>query len=96
MIATQMVDEVRRLLREGGLSQRRIAVKLGISRGTVNAIALGRRPDYPSHGRTDEPGFTPPMGLPVRCPTCGGKVQMPCLLCYVRRIKERGTTSACG
>ena len=39
MIATTVVDEVRRLLREGRLSQRSIALRIGVSRGTVNAIA---------------------------------------------------------
>ena len=43
MIATSVVDEIRRLLQEGCLSQRKIAAQIGVSRGTVNAIALGRR-----------------------------------------------------
>jgi transcriptional regulator with XRE-family HTH domain len=42
MIATTVVDEIRRLLRQGRLSQRKIASRIGVSRGTVNAIALGK------------------------------------------------------
>ncbi len=43
MITATVVDEIRRMLREGRLSQRKIAVRIGVSRGTVNAIALGKR-----------------------------------------------------
>ncbi|NLF06403.1 MAG: winged helix-turn-helix domain-containing protein, partial [Pirellulaceae bacterium] len=39
MISTDLIDEVRRLLREGRLSQRKIAERTGVSRGTVNAVA---------------------------------------------------------
>lgn len=87
MIAAAVVDQVRRLLSDGKLSQRKIAGALGISRGTVNAIALGRRTERLPK-RCDE-GFTPPTGRQVRCGECGGMVQMPCLACYLR---QRGTT----
>ena len=86
MIATSVVDEIRRLLREGRLSQRSIARQIGVSRGTVNAIALGKCTHDRVRRQRDEDGFIPPAGLPVRCPGCGGKVQMPCLLCYIRTI----------
>jgi transcriptional regulator with XRE-family HTH domain len=89
MIATTVVDEIRRLLRQGGLSQRKIASQIGVSRGTVNAIALEKRPDSSAPWRHEHDGFVPPTGLPVRCPGCGGKVQMPCLLCYMRARKPR-------
>ncbi len=89
MIATAVVDEIQRLLRQGELSQRRIASRIGVSRGTVNAIALGRRTDRPAGPRREESGFIAPSGLPVRCPGCGGKVQMPCLLCYLRARAPR-------
>ena len=88
MIATTVVDEIRRMLGEGRLSQRTIARQIGVSRGTVNAIALGKRAHDPARRRRDEKGFTPPAGLPVRCPGCGGRVQMPCLLCYIRARKR--------
>ena len=92
MIAAPVTEEIRRLLAEGRLSQRKIAQRLGVSRGTVNAIAHGKRPDYaplrpPAH---DDDGFITPQGLFQRCPRCGGKVQMPCLACYVREAMRRG------
>ena len=91
MIASAVVSEIRDLLAEGALSQRRIAQRLGVSRGTVNAIARGRRPDYDSRRRGPAAdGFMAPGGLPQRCPGCGGMVQMPCLLCHVRAVKRRG------
>ena len=89
MIATALVEEVRRMLREGRISQRKIARRLGVSRGTVNAIARGRRRDDSAGGRgREEADFTPPTGLPRRCPGCGGLAQMPCLACYIRAKKE--------
>jgi hypothetical protein len=84
MIATTVVDEIRRLLLQGGLSQRKIASQLGVSRGTVNAIALGKRSDFSAPRRRENEGFVPPAGLHVRCNGCGCKVQMPCLACYIR------------
>ena len=92
MIATALVEEIRRLLREGGVSQREIARRLGVSRGTVNAIACGKRHDNPvGNRRHEEDDFTPPTGLPRRCPGCGGLTQMPCLACYIRARKEART-----
>ncbi len=93
MIATTIVDEIRRMLREEGLSQRKIASRTGVSRGTVNAIAQGKRlcpVRRPVEGE-DESGFIVPQGLPVRCPGCGGLVQMPCLLCHLRNLRSSRT-----
>jgi len=90
MIAPEVVEKIRRMLRQGTLSQRGIARRLGVSRGTVNAIALGRRPDYEAlrHCRgADE--IPAPGGPPVRCPGCGAMVLMPCVACGVRAIQDR-------
>ena len=89
MIAQAVVEEIRHLLDEGAISQRKIARRLGVSRGTVNAIAQGKRPD--GMGRRDEAeDFLAPVGLPRRCPGCGGMVLMPCLLCHVRAMRHKG------
>lgn len=89
MISSGTVDQIKRLLEEGDLSQREIARQVGVSRGTVNAIARGNRPDYEARGREREDDVVAPGGPPVRCPTCGGMVQMPCLACRVRAVRER-------
>ena len=93
MIATTIVTEVRRMLREGRLSQRQIALRVGVSRGTVNAIALERRRHGSARDGRPDDGFIPPRGKPMRCPNCGGLAQMPCLLCYLRakRRTQRAT-----
>lgn len=87
MIATTVVEEIKRLLSAGHLSQRTIAQQLGVSRGTVNAIAQGKRLD-PAPDRDPDAGFAAPDGPLTRCPGCGGLVLMPCLLCRVRAKQE--------
>ena len=89
MIGETVVAEIRQLLHEGKLSQRTIARQAGVSRGTVNAIALGKRPE-PVVRRRPESDFVPPSGSVRRCGGCGAKVQMPCLLCYVRSRSRDG------
>jgi len=84
MIAPALVMEVRRLLGERKLSQRAIAKATGVSRGTVSAIASGKRPDYRPAIRDNELHFDDPIGPPEKCPTCGGMVYMPCRLCQIR------------
>jgi transcriptional regulator with XRE-family HTH domain len=89
MIATSVVEQIRRLLASGDLSQRAIARQLGVSRGTVNAIALGKRPEARRQAERGADGFDPPVGPLRRCPDCGGLVLMPCLACRVRQIQEQ-------
>ena len=81
MLTLKVVLEVRRLLDEENSSHREIARRLGISRGTVAAIAHGRRG---VHGREEPPADVKESAPPARCPTCGGMVRMPCLVCYLR------------
>lgn len=88
MLAPERVAEVKRLLAEGSLSQRRIAKQTGVSRATVGAIASGKRPDY-SIRRPEETDPLTPTGPPSRCKGCGGMVYLPCRVCYVRRLKAR-------
>ncbi len=85
MIAPKIIAEVRRLLAEGLLSQRRIAKAAGVSRGTVGAIASGKRPDYQMSQQPWDDLWEEPTGPPERCPSCGGMVYMPCRLCRVRQ-----------
>ena len=84
MIATSIVQEIRRLLVEEQWSQRKVSRITGISRGTVGRIANGQRPDYLENRRNREEEWPEISGPPERCPTCGGRVYMPCRLCSVR------------
>ena len=86
MIAPSVVHEIKRLLAEGKYSQRRIARLIGVSRGTVGAIASGKRRDYERSPRDGETGLERPVGPPQRCPGCGGLVYLPCRLCRVRKL----------
>jgi hypothetical protein len=86
MLATAVIEKIEDLLVSGGLSQRQIAEHLGVSRGTVNAIALGKRR---CQAKPQAEDFRFPSGPPQRCPGCGGMAQMPCLLCRVRAIRQR-------
>jgi hypothetical protein len=82
MLAAGVVEQIQHLLGEGVLSQRKIAQRLGVSRGSVTAVASGRRRPHVANPIAE--GFVFPSGLPRRCPGCGGMVQMPCLLCRLR------------
>ncbi|TWU22688.1 hypothetical protein [Bythopirellula polymerisocia] len=88
MLALETVMEVRRLLVEGHLSHRKIALQLGVSRGIVNSIASGRRG---LHGRetTTNYSYDSPELVAQRCRGCGAMVYMPCLLCRARQYRVR-------
>ena len=90
-----MAAEVRRLLAEERRNKRMIARMLGVSRGTVIDIALGRRPDYPERPEDCEPGCES-VGLPERCPGCGGKVYLPCRTWSPWRIAPHFATATAG
>jgi hypothetical protein len=66
------------------LSQRRVATQVGVSRGTVHAIARGKRVERVHAFREDELGWRD--APPERCPRCGALVYMPCLACRVREL----------
>jgi hypothetical protein len=89
MIAPHLVEQVRQLLVEGKLSHRKIARITVVSRGTIGAIASGRRcirprPTWPWE---DEPLV--PDTPPRRCPDCGGMVYMPCRACRARKAMDK-------
>lgn len=88
MLPFPLVQEICRLLDEDELSQRKIAQKLGVSRGTVGALATGRRG---LHGRGD--AEMDHACTTKRCGTCGMLVIMPCVYCramdYRRRMRSQ-------
>lgn len=91
MIAAIIVDDVCRLLAEGTLSQRKIARLTGVSRGSVGAIASGKRPAYETPPKEED---EEPTGPPQRCLNCGGMAYMPCRLCRTQKtiVKTRQST----
>jgi transposase len=103
MIDRQIIAEAARLLLARELSQRQIAARLGISRGTVLAISRQRRPlDMQRKSRADHPRtkqerrlaerVTLRAGqLPTRCPECRNLVMLPCQICKGRNQKLRYT-----
>jgi hypothetical protein len=84
MLPTAVVYEIDRLLRDGDLSHRKIAVRLGVSRGTVSAIAAGRRGLYGKDPRASGRHSIAPTSPPARCRRCGYRVYLPCLICQAR------------
>jgi hypothetical protein len=88
MLTSALVQEIDRLLRDGGLSQRQIAAQLGVGRGTVNAIANGQRSLF---GRETPKTTSPtiPLSPPKRCPHCGYRVYLPCQICKIRAHRFR-------
>jgi hypothetical protein len=92
MLPLELINKVDALIREEELSHREIAAQLGVSRGTVSAIANGRRGIY---GKDENDKYTPlaPSLPAVRCPKCGNRVHPPCLICLVRERREREITA---
>jgi hypothetical protein len=88
MLSAALVLEIRRLLDEGRLSQRAIARKLSVSRGTVGNIASGRRGLHGGDEDREQIGDEPPA-VARRCGGCGGLVYEPCLLCRAREFRRR-------
>ena len=84
MLDPTLVDTIRRMLAAGKWSMRKVARMTRVSRGTVLAIAHGKRRDRPRRPGEDGGLSSQPGGPLRRCPGCGGLVQMPCRLCRVR------------
>lgn len=89
MLSLAVVEEIRRLLNEGRLSQRKIAARLGVSRGSVSAIASGRRGIFGREPEPDKLVLSAHELPPERCTGCGARVRKPCLLCRARAYRER-------
>jgi hypothetical protein len=90
MLTPQQVIEIQALLHAGELPMREIAQRAGVSRGTVQAIADGRRQAAPQWPRNDYLRPDDDDVPPQRCAGCGGMVYPPCRLCRVRRLKTSG------
>ncbi len=87
MLDPEKVEAVRRLLADGQMSHRQIAETVGMCRGSVSAIASGRRPDYETRRRADalrsDAEEVLGSGAVERCPDCGALAAMPCRACHL-------------
>lgn len=88
MLSVYKLLEIHELLQAREISQREIARRLQVSRSTVAAVAAGRRPIESLLQRAAEQFPDDDAGPVGRCPTCGGKVMIPCRACWVRAIKQ--------
>lgn len=77
-VLIQSLSPVRTMLARG-MDRRRINELTGVSRSIISDIDHGRRKDY-----RDPNQIEPRAGKIARCPTCGGKVIMPCRACSIR------------
>lgn len=73
----KIANQILTLLNED-LPVREIARRVGVNRNTVRNIV--NRYIFRNEHRP-EVAIVAPSGPYVRCPTCGGKVQMPCVAC---------------
>jgi len=81
-LSFEVVAAVEELLAEGRHSQREIALKVGVSRGSVANIFHGRRAPLPED-------LANPLHRPIaKCPACGCRVTLPCQACRARRYQE--------
>jgi len=89
MVPPAMVATVQRLLSEGAHSYRKIAEITRISRGVIQDIAKGRRPDYEALRRQRQADRQEVVGPAARCPTCGNRVFLPCRECRMQVQVDR-------
>ena len=83
MLLPGKVKEIEKLLIEG-LSQRKVAVRVGVSRNTVQVILQGKRKFKQEDDRIIY--FDYFTQITKRCPICGAKVKLPCLKCQLAEI----------
>jgi len=100
MLEPTLVNEIKRLLAEGRWSQRKIGRATGVSRGSVGAIASGRRDRFKLVRLQAERAGLPPADDPAgleplatRCPGCGRLIRLPrgaerCLACAAEEAAD--------
>lgn len=84
MLSEEKVAEIEQWL-STGLSQRKVALRTGVSRAVIQRITRGKRPKKRA---PSPPDVIEPTGEYRRCGGCGGKVMMPCVRCQVVRFRQ--------
>ena len=87
MLSDAVVEAVQGLLSDG-YSQRAVAAMVHVSRGFVSTVASGKRVASEANRTTV---LSSPSGPQVRCPGCGGLVQLPCVACRTRATTTHRT-----
>jgi len=88
VLSDAVVEAVQDLL-DDGYSQRAVAEMVRVSRGFVSTVASGKRVASSESQRPTE--LSSPSGRQVRCPGCGGLVQLPCVACRTRATTTHRT-----
>src|SRR5262245_32224393 len=91
LLLPHQINWIRRLSQEG-LNIRQICEVTGFSRGTIRKLLDPKPKQNPRLLETlydvDQPFFT---DKPCRCTRCGAWCYMPCLRCYLHKLRqERG------
>jgi len=92
MIKNDIIRKILHLVKQGKMSQRQIAKRLGVSRGTVQAVAHGKRLEHIPVAMNAAATWVVPSGKPKRCPDCGSWVKMPCLACQLLTTQQTSCT----
>jgi hypothetical protein len=87
MVSTATIALARTLL-AGGASVRAVARELCVSRDTVRRIERGTCDGTYRRKRPEKKGSAGEVPIPsgpyVGCKSCGGRVMLPCLACWLR------------
>lgn len=86
-INAKKIAQIRRLA-SSGYTTEQIRKITGVGRHSIEAIRAGKKRDCNGLYVGKDEEITTPPGVYVRCGGCGGKVQLPCLLCKQRRIES--------
>jgi hypothetical protein len=81
MVDPEIEGQIERGLVAGQVSHRRLAAELGISRGTVNAMAARTRPMDLSRRRALKRNPDLPLLSVGHCGRCGRRIELPCRAC---------------
>lgn len=94
MISPETEQRIHQLL-NAGISIRQIARQLKVGRNQIAKMARGERPNYAELRRLRKLKRARQLavrkGPPQRCPECGYKVFMPCVLCTARAKQKKRT-----
>jgi DNA-binding transcriptional ArsR family regulator len=93
MLSNEVIAQIEEMLAEGRIPYRMIAENLGVSRGTVVNVAMGRRPQVDETAPPKVSHHTETVSVnhsdePRRCPGCGGLVYGDCVLCVIRNARQ--------